>query len=280
MRVFRNAAYSMILNEKDKSGPQSFKLYVRSAGRCGADSNFREKPRKISFGTFYWFVEGGAVFTMGKRNYPVKAGDVWFYPPGSIIDYRPQPEGAQFFWVGFGGDFLMPLCESLNIFAGRKFCGMAPEDIFQNLITAVRYSTPDQRLEVLKIGMDILFRIASPKLESLKVAPTLAQQARNIIEKEFYSSKFCITLLAPRLGVHPVTLCREFKKEFQMTPSDFIISCRMRKAVEMLETQNYPIKQIAAECGFASPEYFATVFASKFGVAPSKFTAQKNSPAR
>ena len=276
MRIFRNSAYSLMLNVADKSAPDTRKLYVRSAGYCGADCNFREKPRKISFGCFYWFVGGSAVFTMGKRDYLVKQGEVWFYPPGSMIDFRPQPEGAQYFWMALYGDILMPLCESLNIPAGRKVCGMPPEEMLQDLISAVRYSTPDQRLEVLQLGMNILFRIASPKLENPAAAPTLAQEARSIIEKEFHSPKFGVAILAHRLGVHPVTLCREFKKEFQMTPSDFITNRRMRKAAEMLETQHYPIKQISGECGFASPEYFATVFASKFGIAPSKFAAQKN----
>ena len=275
MRVFRNSAYSLMLNVADKSAPDTRKLYVRSAGYCGADCNFHEKPRNISFGCFYWFVGGSAVFTMGRRNYLVKQGEVWFYPPGSTIDFRPQPEGAQYFWMAMAGDILVPLCESLNIPAGKKFCGMPPEDMLQDLITAVRYTTPDQRLEVLQIGMNILFSMASPKLEPQVSSISLAQEARSSIEKEFHSSKFGVSTLAHRLGVHPVTLCREFKKEFQVTPSDFIINCRMRKAVEMLEKQLYSIKEISGECGFASPEYFATVFASKFGVAPSKFITRE-----
>ena len=71
------------------------------------------------------------------------------------------------------------------------------------------------------------------------------------------------------LNVHSVTLCRDFKKEFQLTPSEYLIHCRMQKALELLESRQYLVKEVADMCGFSSPEYFATAFAARFGSSPS-----------
>lgn len=270
MRTFRHSGYSQIFRE-NKSGDGTDKLYVRSIGYACADSNFHEKPRIIKFGCIYWCIEGKAVFNLNKRRYTLSPGEVWYYPPGSIIDYRPQQNGMRFYWMALYGAALEPLFHALDINPGKKFCGPPPDETFQQLISEVRTSTPEQRLEVLKIGMEILFKIASPTQEAApSPVQTLAQKARNIIEREFKSHIFSILSLAGMFNVHPVTLCREFKKEFQLTPSEYLIHCRMQKALELLESRQYLVKEVADMCGFSSPEYFATAFAARFGSSPSR----------
>ncbi|MBR7107044.1 MAG: helix-turn-helix transcriptional regulator [Lentisphaeria bacterium] len=270
MRTFRHSAYSQIFRE-NKSGDGTDKLFVRSIGYTRADSNFHEKPRLIKFGCLYWCIEGRASFTLNKRRYTLSPGEVWYYPPGSIIDYRPLQEGMLYYWMALYGAALEPLFYALDINAGKRFCGPPPDETFQQLISEVRNSPPNRRIDVLKIGMDILFKIASPPQDNTpRMEQTLAQEARGIIEKEFDSHAFSIAKLADMLNVHSVTLCRDFKKEFQLTPSEFLNVCRMQKAMELLESRRYLVKEVADMCGFSSPEYFATAFAARFGSSPSR----------
>ena len=269
MRTFRNSAYSKIL-KSDYNAETTRKLYVRSIGYACADSNFHEKPRIIKFGCLYWCIEGGATYTLNKRRHHLGPGEVWWYPPGSLVDFRPKKDGMLYYWLALYGDALEPLFNALDITAGKKFCGAPPDETFQLLISEVHNATPERRIDVLKIAMDIIFKIASPSLNTTaRTNKTLAQEARSIIEKEFMSHTFSIARLAHWLNVHSVTLCREFKKEFQLTPSEFLSVCRMQKAMELLESRQYLVKEVADMCGFSSPEYFATAFTAKFGCSPS-----------
>ena len=270
MKTFCNSAYSSLL-KPGKKPAETRKLYVRSVGYCSADSNFYEKPRRMNFGGFRWCVKGQGILTVDKRKYTLQPGEVLFFPPGSQVDCRPLDGEMFFYWLAFDGDILMPLLDSLNIKPGKKFCGHPPDELLQQLISEIRNTSPDRRLNALQIAMQILFAIALPDENITASEPkTLAQTARSIIEKEFTLPEFTIYRLCTRLGVHSVTLCRAFKKEFQITPSEFLIGCRLQKAAELLASRKYLVKNVSAMCGFTSPEYFSTAFAGRFGIAPSR----------
>ena len=263
MRYFRNSAYSPFRSQK---------LYVRSVGHCGADPSFSERPRTIDFGEFFWCAEGSAVFNLNGRDVVLRPGEVWFYPPGSTLLFRPTGDGVRMYWITFYGDALLPLCNAMDITPGKRFCGPPPEELFHRLIAEVRNATPEKRLDTLELAMQVFFMIANPKVaRETGSGHSIAHAARGIIEKEFAFSKLNVGWLSTAMGVHRVTLCREFKKEYGVTPSEYIIGCRLRKAVELLESRSYSIKEVSFMCGFSSPEYFATVFASKFGRSPSHF---------
>jgi len=64
---------------------------------------------------------------------------------------------------------------------------------------------------------------------------------------------------------------REFKKIFNDTPSNFMNTERVKKAVELLKVSDFTISDIAYETGFNDPSYFARLFKNKMGVSPSTF---------
>ena len=120
--------------------------------------------------------------------------------------------------------------------------------------------------------------------ECLKWYTKAAEQGHAVAQRylgEFHETGICAEeddkealkwyRLAELLTVHRVTLCREFKKAFRISPGAYLKGCRLRKAVEMLSQHRYTIKEIAFSCGFSSQEYFATVFHSEFGHTPSTF---------
>ena len=278
MRNFRNSAYASFLRP-DKSPPNMRKLYVRSVGYAHADRNFYEKPRRITYGAIYWCCEGSSLYMLDSKEHILNPGEVWFYPPGALVNFHPLEKGMRFYWMALYGDVLLPLFDALDIRAGKTVCGAPPDELFQELISKVRISKPEQRIDVLHVAMEIIFKIASPNIEvPCSSMQALAQEARSIIEKEFSSNDFKVARLAYALGIHPVTLCKEFKKEFQITPQNFLTDCRVRHAMELLESHKYLVKEVANMCGFSSSEYFSTVFSAKFGYSPSQFlldTAKK-----
>lgn len=57
-----------------------------------------------------------------------------------------------------------------------------------------------------------------------------------------------------------------------MSPLQYLNHCRLDYAAKLLTAQPERIvTQIALDCGFASSQYFATVFAKRFGFSPSAF---------
>ena len=59
-----------------------------------------------------------------------------------------------------------------------------------------------------------------------------------------------------------------FKRETGMTPHEFLVTCRIRKAVDILSSSDVSITRLALELGFSSPQHFAARFRRATGQTP------------
>ncbi len=66
-------------------------------------------------------------------------------------------------------------------------------------------------------------------------------------------------------------LLKKMKSMLDMTPGEFILAVRLRKAQELLADPSYPISEIASSVGFASSSYFSQAFTRMYGMTPRKF---------
>lgn len=61
---------------------------------------------------------------------------------------------------------------------------------------------------------------------------------------------------------------RIFRRELGCSIHQYLENERLRKAISLIKSGNLMIKQIAAECGFSSPQYFCRVFKTRYGHSP------------
>jgi AraC family transcriptional regulator len=64
---------------------------------------------------------------------------------------------------------------------------------------------------------------------------------------------------------------RSFRAASGLTPYQYVLEQRLRKASVMVKAGNVPIAAIAAHCGFGSPSHFSVKFHARFGVSPSRY---------
>ena len=69
---------------------------------------------------------------------------------------------------------------------------------------------------------------------------------------------------------------REFKRHLGKSPGAFVHQLRMERAVNLLQTEGWRVREIAERCGFASSSYFCRAFVKEFGVAPGQFKAARH----
>jgi AraC family transcriptional activator FtrA len=77
--------------------------------------------------------------------------------------------------------------------------------------------------------------------------------------------------MAGRAAMSERTFLRRFRDATGMTPMNWLQGERMVRAREMLEGSDATLGDIAAACGFASPETFRTAFRKTVGVAPGVY---------
>ena len=64
-----------------------------------------------------------------------------------------------------------------------------------------------------------------------------------------------------------------FRRAFGLSPWQYVLRARLEEAARLLRQSDAPVTDIALATGFATPSHFATAFAHRFGVPPSRWRA-------
>ena len=67
------------------------------------------------------------------------------------------------------------------------------------------------------------------------------------------------------------TLYRKVKSVTGVSINEFIRRHRMRRAAELLSTQNIAVKEVAYSVGISSYTYFRKTFKDEYGVSPTEY---------
>ena len=80
--------------------------------------------------------------------------------------------------------------------------------------------------------------------------------------------------VAERYNLSHSTLIKKFKADLGISPRDFLVQVRIRKAKDLLLTSDFTITQIASFCGFLSPAYFIQTFKAVEEITPKEYRAR------
>ncbi len=96
------------------------------------------------------------------------------------------------------------------------------------------------------------------------------KKLRQVIEENLGNTEMNVEFLANHLAMDRSTLYRKVQALTGSSPTEFIRTCRLKQAVELLKTNKYSVMDIAFEVGFSSAGYFTRCFKEKFHRLPSE----------
>lgn len=132
----------------------------------------------------------------------------------------------------------------------------------------------------LKIKELILLLVQSKNINSiLELVADLYSantvQVREVIELHLFSN-LKINQLAKLCNLSLSSFKREFRKEFDDSPTNYINDKRLEKAQELLTVTDLPISEIAYETGFQDSLYFTRLFKKKIGIPPTTYRTENS----
>ena len=98
-----------------------------------------------------------------------------------------------------------------------------------------------------------------------------------IVEQNLSNDKFNVEDICKMVGISRVQLYRKVKALLGYSITDYIMTRRLTKAKYLLNNEDLSISEITYMVGFSNPNYFATVFKSKYGCTPSEFKRKSQS---
>ncbi len=80
-----------------------------------------------------------------------------------------------------------------------------------------------------------------------------------------------LPLAAKELGLSERQLRRVFKKHYSMAPMDYLMRVRTGHAMELLDSSDMSLAEIACACGFSDSNYLSRQFKKATGIPPSEW---------
>lgn len=89
--------------------------------------------------------------------------------------------------------------------------------------------------------------------------------------EQSYMEQFFLSELAGEYHVSPSHLSHVFKKITGYAPIEYLLSCRLSAAKNLLSSTDKTIKEIIDLCGFSDESNFSRTFRKKVGMTPTEF---------
>lgn len=221
----------------------------------------------------YYVLSGEGVLQYGNFEYHLRTGDAFtIFPHTNAYVTSDWTEPLEYDCVGFSG-FSADVMLSLAGFSPDNPIGCFEKNeyvtnCFGNIY---KYSGKSETNDLCMTAfLQMLFAALIEGKKGLAKEPEktyVAKAATYIVDH--FQEDISIKWLADQLSVSRSQLYREFYKEYGEAPSVFLKKIRIDNARKLLATTSLSIKQIAANVGYADPQYFTRQFRKTYGYTPT-----------
>jgi AraC-like DNA-binding protein len=224
-----------------------------------------------------YITEGEGTFWTDGRDYRVIPGSAMLILPGVRHRYKPFPEtGWREYWVGFMGDYFDRMLREGILSRERVFFNVGLQNYlvsqFNLIFGEIR---AQQSLYQLKACAGILALIAEILTREQRAGQPnyyqkIVEKAKYVMEKNLENA-LSLPDISGELGISGSRFAEIFKTATAMTPYQYYLQIKIRRAEELLEKEDLSIKELALRLGFDDQYYFSRLFKRKTGIAPSRW---------
>ena len=255
---------------------------------CGFEHCF---PRH-SYGPFirdsyviHIVIDGKGMLDFDGKRWKIHKGQMFIMFPGDETTYYADKEDPWYYcWIGFHGASAGRVVESIGFSRKEPVISIGDvgytERIIKDMLATKEMALDGQLRRNAGMQMILANMIAEGKKDCEEYATlneiSYSEYAVRYINNHYWE-KVRIQDLAKRIGISRSYLVKLMKQETGMSPQEYLIETRMRRASDLLTRSMDPIRNIAAECGYEDALAFSKVFKARFGLNPSDYRKQYRS---
>ncbi len=99
-------------------------------------------------------------------------------------------------------------------------------------------------------------------------------QVTRLIQENMTNPAFHVDNLAREIGMGRTLFYQKIKKLTNQSVNDFIITVKLKFAIELMRNSDKRISEICYDTGFSNPRYFASLFKKQFHMTPTEYIQQ------
>lgn len=208
--------------------------------------------------------KGCVLLHIGNQQFKARKGNIIIFPKKSkfLIECLETYEGIFIVEEEFQFKFQEPIVVKSNPKL-NFFFGLIEEEM--------KKQSGDNQLKA-QYANCILLNLASQFTKkgfekTSNTSQDWAYRIKNILENNAYSNESTEDLLN-HLELSYRQLSRCFQKEFKISIKKFLVQLRIKKAQELLLTENLSVADIAYDLGFSSSQHLSLQFKEVLGLPP------------
>lgn len=247
---------------------------------CNPGHNYQQIIRSEHL--IHVVLEGTGKLMINGKSYNVNANQAFYVSPNSP-DYSYTADMVNpwvYMWVGFGGTKSSLYLEQTSLSTQTPVCDIHIDtnELLKHVQLLLKVKTLTNFNEIRRVGY--LYRIISLLILSNHKSSldkkafhyssdTYAIYAKNIIENSYAS--YNISDIAKMVGIDRSYLYTVFKSTYNVSPQEYLISCRLKNAELQLITTKHPIQQIASFVGYEDALSFSKIFKKHYSLSPTDY---------
>lgn len=224
---------------------------------------------------------GNAKVKINKNEFSVKKGDIVFVNPLEVHSVSVENEETyNHKCICF--DSVLITDEKMRTDINNGFLKMpyilendnAVKEVFFKFFSAVKDNNASLYFECSAyVSLIFAYFVKKHFLVRTVTSQTSNKFCEKVCEylKKHYHEDVSSKDIAKDIGYTQSYFCRMFKKSFNVNFSEYLNMFRISESKKILENKNAKTADVAYECGFTSPVYFARCFKKYIGMTPSAY---------
>lgn len=225
----------------------------------------------------HYVVQGGAVFHIDQEEYQAQQGDL-------IIANRNALHAGYSMAVPYDAYLLVFDPSALSRELGEKrFVSLIRGDahireLFARIFAEHQAAREGYRTLCRALVTELLVYLSRHYAAEAMPAKDVSKRRRDLerlrpaldyIEKN-YSERISVTQLAQLLCLSPDRLGHLFREGVGQAPLQYINEIRLRKAMHLLQAEEYTVTEVAQAVGFFDYNHFGRLFRRRYGCTPNQ----------
>ena len=233
----------------------------------------------------HYITEGKGFLEYKDQKIPLQKGDIFLLIPGEVTYYFADNQTPwSYYWLGISGIKAQEYFNLSSIHDTAYLRSLHTKALGNFIGTIVKDAerldeSKASQLHVISQLFELMHQLnaLSPNLDQETISPSqkLYREAKHLIYIGYNSQDISIQYIADKLGVHRSYLSSIFKDFHKISPKEYLLEVRMKRAKELLETTDQPIKIIAYSVGYLDPLHFSKAFRQYYDCSPSQYRTSK-----
>lgn len=252
-------------------------LSFYSAGYEECPPGYSYGPKFRSYQLIHFVLIGKGELHINEHIFQLSAGDAFIIPSGKVSYYEADKNDPwHYAWISFLGiNSQMYTYQLMTSTDDTYIIHNLDTDKYKAYIFEMLALRGDTTSHYFKAN-SIMLNIMSLLFEDIEFNEDNWGKESVVDEVKFYldvnyAEKIKLQDTARSFGVHPNYLTRIFHQKYGISPKQYLIDLKLKKACRLLTTTELSISVIASSLGFDDQLAFSKIFKKEHFLPPSEY---------